>query len=253
LIVATAVTAIAFWLHGSWAGMRSWLRPLAVFGVTANVAALAFAVAAWPTESLAVAVLLSLGVQAWAFGVLFAIDAAVVSGPPLIGAGFLLFAEASVTGSALWYTVPIGLVLIAEVDIFRRSRRRAEQPMDGLPVIATEGVGIGLITIPALVEMFTGHIAFGFAAFIAAAMCLFWAVLSRVRRRLVAAFAVAVATAVLMIFAAAASGAPGSAFWWIVAIGSGFTVMLVAAMVEAYRSRRGRVMVRLDELMEGWE
>jgi hypothetical protein len=30
-------------------------------------------------------------------------------------------------------------------------------------------------------------------------------------------------------------------------------VMLVAALIEAYRTRRGQVMTRLDQLMDGWE
>ncbi|NIW73802.1 MAG: hypothetical protein GWN08_00820 [Gemmatimonadetes bacterium] len=55
-----------------------------------------------------------------------------------------------------------------------------------------------------------------------------------------------------MIAAAATVGAPDSAFWWIVAIGVGFAVMLVAALIEAYRSKKGRIMGRLNVLTEGW-
>jgi hypothetical protein len=38
-----------------------------------------------------------------------------------------------------------------------------------------------------------------------------------------------------------------------VAVGAGFTMMLIAAVVEAYRSKRGHLMTRFDQLTEGWE
>ena len=101
--------------------------------------------------------------------------------------------------------------------------------------------------------MFTTGIAFGLVAFGAAALLLAWAAATRVRRRAITAASVAVAASVLALFAAAAGGAPDSAFFWIVAIGIGFAVMLVAALIEAYRLKKGHVMARVDQLMEGWE
>jgi hypothetical protein len=74
-----------------------------------------------------------------------------------------------------------------------------------------------------------------------------------VRRRVIAAASIAVVSAVLLIFAAAAGVAPSTAGFWIVAAGIGISVMLVAGLIEAYRSRRGRAMARLSGLMEGWE
>ncbi len=90
-------------------------------------------------------------------------------------------------------------------------------------------------------------------AYGAAAVILIWAAATRVRRRAVAAACVAVATSILILFAAAADNAPDNAFFWLVAVGVGFSVMAVAGVVEAYRSRRGHVMERFDRLMEGWQ
>ena len=104
-----------------------------------------------------------------------------------------------------------------------------------------------------MVEMFVDSLSIGLLAFAASAMCFLWAILTRVRRRAVAAACIAVGSSVLFVFAAAAGGAPDSAFFWILAIGIGFAVMLVAAIVEAYRTRKGRVMARLSELTDGWE
>jgi len=101
--------------------------------------------------------------------------------------------------------------------------------------------------------MFTSSLVYGLGAFGVAGAMLIWAIVTKVRRRAVAAASIAIAAAVLIIFAAAAGAAPQSAVFWILAGGIGLAVMLVAALVEAYRTRRGQVMVRLDHLMEGWE
>ena len=63
----------------------------------------------------------------------------------------------------------------------------------------------------------------------------------------------AVATSVLTLFAAATGAAPDSAYFWIVAIGVGFAVLGVGAVIESYRAKKGRVVARFDQLMEGWE
>jgi len=101
--------------------------------------------------------------------------------------------------------------------------------------------------------MFTTNLIYGLVAFATAGAVLIWAVFSKVRRRAVTAGSLAIATAVLMIFAAASAAAPESAAFWILSGGIGFAVMLVAALIEAYRTRRGQVMTRLNQLMDGWE
>jgi hypothetical protein len=80
-----------------------------------------------------------------------------------------------------------------------------------------------------------------------------WGIVTRMRRRFVAAASLAITTSVLMVVAATAARAPSSAFFWILAAGVGFALMMVVAFVEAYRSRKGQVMARLGQLMEGWE
>lgn len=252
VVLGASATVIAFWLRGRSTAV-AWMRPLAVFSGAANLIASIFAIGALPDRSLLVAVLLSLGTQTWAFGQVFGRDGVSAWGPPLIGLGFVLAIEQSASGSVQWYTIPLGLVVIAEVEVVRRWHPSQSARADPPAVVVTEGIGLGLIAVPALVEMFTNHITFGLVAYAGAGLTLLWGILSRLRRRVVAAAAIATSSAVLMIFAAAAGGAPASAFWWIVAIGVGFALMLVAALVEAYRSGRGRVMARLDDLMEGWQ
>lgn len=53
--------------------------------------------------------------------------------------------------------------------------------------------------------------------------------------------------------AAAADTASQSVSFWITGAGVGFSILLVAGLVEAYRSKKGHLMLRLDRLMEGRE
>ncbi len=251
VVLGVGGTLGALWLWRG-AGRSPWIRSLAVLGVGADVEALYLALGALPDRALLIALIVSLGIQAVAFGVVWDRPQVLAAGPPAFAAAFLLAVGESVSGSAQWYTAPLGLVVLAEVEILRSVVRRNGGRGTGLEVPAAEGVGVGLLVVPAWVEMFGSGIALGLVAFAGAFVCLLWAIITRVRRRLVTAGAIAAASAILMIAAAATVGAPDSAFWWIVAIGVGFAVMLVAALIEAYRSKKGRIMGRLNVLTEGW-
>jgi hypothetical protein len=253
-IVLLAVLAISVTL-ALWR-MRpasAWIRPVLALAVAANLEALVIALARLPDGVLLVPVLASVGVQILAIGISQAQPGLVAIGPPLLGAAFVLALGEGVAGSIQWYTVPIGVVVLCEVDVLRWARRSSLSRARQSDVVVLELAGVGLLGIPALAEMFTRGVAYGLLGFGVAAAILLWAIVSRVRRRVLIAGSVAIATAVLVIFAAAAGGAPTTAFYWIVGVGLGISVMLIAAWAEAYRSRKGRTMTRLDQLMEGWE
>ena len=229
------------------------LRGLIVFGGAATVEALVFAIDALPDQTLLVAVILSAGIQAVSVGLYQDRVPLLAAGPPLIGIAVVLAIGEGTTGSAQWYTVPAGLVVLSELEVLRRVRRRQGKPTDTIDVLILEWSGIALIALPSLIEMFRAGLAFGAIAFLAAGAVFLWAVATKIRRRAVAAAALALASAVLFLFAAAASSAPASAYLWIVGVGAGSAVMLVAGLVEAYLSKKGHVMLRLDQLTEGWE
>jgi hypothetical protein len=229
------------------------VRPLAILAALANLQAVWLALKALPEGTLPAAVLLSIGVQVLALGFIRNSARILAVGPPLIGLSFVLVAAGSVSGTAQWYTVPAALVLLAEVEILRKLRRDTRREPAATDALVLEWAGIGLLAAPSLAEMFTTGLGYGLVAFGVAGAVFLWAVVTRVIRRAIAAASLAVAAAVLLVVAAAAGAAPDTAFFWIVAAGIGFAVMLVAALVEAYRSRKGRTMTRLSELMEGWE
>jgi hypothetical protein len=251
VVFAAATTFLSLWL---WKQQRAalWVTPLVVLAVAVNVETGFLALRAWPDRSMVVAVLLSLATQTVAIGLIRSLPGVLALGPPTAGLAFILAIGEYASGSAQWYTVPVALVLLVEVEILRAVRRAAGED-EGKDAVILEWAGIALLAAPPLVEMFTTQLAYGFMAFAVAAAIFIWAIVTKMRRRAVAAASIAIATAVLLIFAAAAGAAPESAAIWILAGGIGFAVMLVAALVEAYRTRRGHVMVRADQLMQGWK
>jgi len=252
IMLGVAATAGGLWLTRSRPHSK-WRDPSALLGVTATGAAVAFAVMALPDRGPIVLVLLGVGVQLIAAGIILERPVVLSLGPPVLLAAWLGVAGEAVAGRALWFTVPIALTLLAEVDVVRWTRRRAKQPVATTELLALEYLAIGLLGVVVLVEMFGTSATYALLGFLVAAGLLLWAAATRVRRRALAAGVLATVTAVLAIFAAAAAQAPPSAFFWIAAAGTGFAVMLSMAMVEAYRSKTGSVMLRFDQLMEGWE
>jgi hypothetical protein len=252
ILVATVGTMVTLMVWRRSEG-SPWVRPLIVLASISNVIAAIIAISLFPERTLLVGVLLSVGIQAIAVGLSRYVPPIVAVGPPLLGTAFILSLSESIGGSAQWFTVPIGVVLLSEVEIFRILPGERRGGAARQLIVFLEWAGLGILSAPALVEMFTVSLFMGLVAVGVAVAVFIWGVATRIRRRVVSAAALAIATMVLMIFAAAAGSAPSSAFFWIVAIGVGFAVLLVAGFVEAYRSKKGKAMARLDFLMEGWE
>ncbi|HEX6145999.1 MAG TPA: hypothetical protein VF083_04420, partial [Acidimicrobiia bacterium] len=252
VVMAATATLASLWVWRV-APDSVWVRALVVLALAANLETLLLAVANWPARALLVAVLLSVAAQTLAIGIVRRRPDMLAISPPAVAAAFILGVAEGISGSSQWYTIPIGLVLIAEVEILRAVRRAGGGETQGWDVMILEWAGIGLLAGPGLVEMFTNRLVFGLIPFAMAGAILLWAIVSRVRRRAIAAASIAVVSAVLLLFAAAAEAAPASAVFWILAAGIGISVMLVAGLLEAYRSRRGQAMARLGVLMEGWE
>lgn len=230
-----------------------WLRPAELFTGLAFVEAAGLAAALLPDITAPAAVLLVAGLSAALLGVVRGSGWLMAAAPPLLAGGAMLLIAELATGSVQWYTLPLGLTVLAEVEIvglmLLPEDRRAERDK----LVLVEYAGIGLMVIPAIVELFVNSIAAGGVAFVVAVGLLLWGILTRVRRRAVAAAVVAVGAAVLMISAALAGNAPESAALWIIAAGLGFTVMSAAGVVEAARSSRGQAVRKIDELMGGWQ
>jgi hypothetical protein len=250
-LLATLV-ALVLW-RSTDASITMWVRPLAAAGVAASAQAAVLAGVLWPRSDVLAGTLLALGVQAAASGLALRRPALLSLAPGFVLAAWLVIAGESLGGNVQWYTAPIAVALLIEVDVARWDRRLRGASLPTRELLLLEWSGVGLLALPSLTQMFTQGLVFAVVAAASAAALLFWAVVSRVRRRVIASAALATATSVLTIAAAVAGRAPASAIFWILIVGVGFTVMLVVAMVEAYRSRTGHVMARFDQLAEGWE
>jgi hypothetical protein len=252
LVVAAIATsaALVLWRRSA---QSVWIRPIFVVSGLANLVALVGALGTLPERGFVVAVVLTLGAQAIAVGLIRGLPGMLAAGPPLIGFGFILAIAGNVSGTAQWYTIPIAVVLLSEVEILRWQRRSDDGATARQDVLVLEWAALGLLAGPPLVEMFTRGLAHGWTAVGIAIGVMVWGIVTRVRRRFVAAASLAITTSVLMVVAATTARAPSSAFFWILVVGVGFALMMVVAFVEAYRSRKGQVMARLGQLMEGWE
>jgi hypothetical protein len=247
--LATLVSLLA-WRSRS---ASPWLRPLAVMGVAASLEALVIGIGRWPRPEILVVALLAFGIQAAAFGLTLRRPAVLSCAPVFVLAAWFGIAAESLGGSAQWYTVPLALALLAEVEVVRWSQRLSDRPRVSPELLILEWAGVAILSILPLTQMFTRGAGFGLLAVTFGALVMLWGVVTRVRRRTIGGAVLATTAAMLMIAAAVAGQAPDSAFFWIIVAGVGFAVMSVVAVLEAYRSKSGRVMGRLHELMEGWE
>lgn len=230
----------------------AWMRPIEWLVVAATIEAFAISLAMAPAKGAITAVLLTVGVQSALVGLARRQPGLVALSPPLLAAAAVLLITDVASGSVQWYTLPLALVVLAEVEIVRILWPDPKPgPTDSIELV--EWVGIGLAVLPAAVEIFVRSLAAAGILLLVSAGLLLWAIVTRLRRRAIAGAGVAAGSSVLVVSAALAGQAPESAVLWIVAAGLGFSVMAIAGVVEAGQSRRGRVVGKLDELMGGWQ
>lgn len=230
-----------------------WIGATVVTSIAATLLAVPAAITEYPATELAVLIVIAIGGQAIAYGVVFKQRGLIAIGPPMLGLAAIVLAAESASGSALWYAVPIAVVMLAEADILRPMMSNDSDEGRSVALLVLEWSGIALIGLPPLAEMFTTNLAFGLIGFALAVGLMAWALLTKVKRRVLAACVVATSSAMLSLAAAAASNVQDSAGFWIIGGGIGLSIMLIAGFVEAYRSRSGALMNRLGDLMEDWE
>jgi hypothetical protein len=252
VMAAATATLATVWLVSRNSG-RDWIETVLIAGIAATAIAVPIAINELPASELTVMILVAIGGQAITYGIVFDRQPLVVLGPPALGLAAIMLVAESASGSALWYTVPVAVVMLAESDILHRMTRRDSDAQRSIAVLILEWSGVALLGLPPLVEMFTTNVIFGLVGFGFAVGLLIWAVLTRVKRRVLAACVVATLSTMLTLAAAGASSVQDSAAFWIIGGGIGFSIMLIAGFVEAYRSRSGAVMTRLGDLMENWE
>ena len=195
LAVASAGASLWYLQHGRSRPGSPWIAPLLTLAAASSVEAGAFVTVSSGDRRLWALLAVTVGLLAIAYGVVNVRLEILALGPPFIGIGALLTTVDAAAGSAQWATIPIALVLLAEVEIIRASEREPSRAA----LVALEWSGLALLAAPPLVEMFTRGILLGLTGFAVAGAVLIWAIVSRVERRAIASAALVLVTAVLMI------------------------------------------------------
>ncbi|HEX8857827.1 MAG TPA: hypothetical protein VGC06_01810, partial [Actinomycetes bacterium] len=205
-------------------------------------------------RALLAAALLVLGLEAAAGSlVLDRLGLARLAPPLACGAWLELTAEA-IGGDPQWLTVPVGLTLLAVVELTRAQRRRAGTPLDQ-QLRLLDHTGMLLVVGAALVQTVTSAASYGLVAGLLGVGLCGWGAVTRVRRRVVVGSATLLLALFGMIAVPVARLVPqfhGAALW-IALTAVGMALVAVAVSLEQGRARLASAVGRLDRLLQGWE
>lgn len=237
--------------------LRAWLDALLVYAGLQSLAAVVLAASLWPDRTGLIATIGIFGVEAAVLGLILRRTGVLALSPPLLCTSWLLFAtRATGGGDVQWITVPIGLAVLAVVEIARLPRQvETNEPVPKEILLLMEYAGIALVCGAALVEALTVGVIYAFVAALWGILISAWAVLTRVRRRLQAGVGVASLGLILVIAVPLARLVPhitGVGLWASLA-GLGALFLVVAATLEQSRASVGAAFRRLGELTEVWE
>ena len=193
--------------------LGTWLAPAAAFGTLTTFAGLGVATLELPDAWLAPVALLIAAVYSAALGQALRQFALTLLAPVLACAAWIAWAAEALDGNPQWYTVPIGLTLLAVVTLLRHRRRGHDLPIDSSDIVTLEIVGVGFVVGSSFVQTFTVSLAYAVLAALLGACVVVWGLLTRVRRRLalgVGLVLTAVGLLIVVPVAAAAAGVDGS-------------------------------------------
>ncbi len=257
LSAACAVgTVLLAWVHSSddaAAPVRHpWLRPVTGAGMAAVV--LALGVVLLSDTGLLAAPLAGATVQVAGAGVAWRKVGLRLAAPVLAWLTWAaLVPEVAAGAPGSWYTLPVGLALLAVVALWRAERRsRGLAPADP-PGIALELTGIAFLVVTSWVETFTVSVLHALLAAAIGVAVLLWGLITRVRRRVAAAAVVVLVSLVLAVAVPLVALLPawgGAAVWVAVAV-LGLVAVLVATLLEKGRLAVRSVAARAGA--EGWE
>jgi len=237
--------------------LRPWFSALVTFSGLQSLVAVLLAASLWPDRTGLIATLAILGLEAAVLGLTLREASVVAAAPPLLCASWLTFAtQGAGGGDVQWITVPIGLAILAVVEIERWPRRSGvHETVPGTVLVPLEVAGMAFVCGVALVESITVGVTYALMLVLWGLLISGWALLTKVRRRLQAGAGVASLGLLLVIAVPLARLVPqitGVALWATLA-GLGALFLVVAATLEQSRARVGAALRHLNELTEVWE
>lgn len=229
-----------------------WVRPVAAVGGVASAVSIFAALQLEDSQLLSFALLLA-GLEA-------AIAAFAITERRLVQTSLALFCLAwcawafGWSREIDWYTVPIGVTLLAILEIERTSRKRDHLPLlEELQIL--EWLGMALTVVAPLLQIVLVSPAYGAVAIALGAAIGAWGGATHVRRRVFSAAVTILAAVVLMLagpIADIVENFRGTTLWIGLAV-VGAILIGIATSLERSRERANHAIKRLNELMEGWE
>ena len=195
------------------------------------------------------------GIESAAAGVVLRRTAPLVLAPLLLSGAWIVFTREAFAGDPQWFTVPLGLAVLAVVEVLRWDLRRRGRPTHVPELVALEIAGFAFLIGASPLRVIQGSSWAGAVGVALGVLVAGWGALTRVRRRLWLGLAAVVGSLVLMVIVPLAQDPPevaGATLWMLLAA-TGIAVVLVATALERWRARIGAGMHRLGALMSGWE
>jgi hypothetical protein len=248
-----AVLAVATLTLTGRRGGRAWIRPTIELGAVAALVAVAIGLGSDPT--LLIPAVAAVAVQVGAAGVGLRSVGLQMASPAIACAAWLLFVGQVHDRAPEWYTVAIGLALLALVAIWRHDQRlRQASPATG-PAIGLELVGIAFLVVSSLVRAVTVSLLHAVVAMGLGVAVTVWGLATQVRRRMLAGVLVIGVAVVLLVAVPLVRIMPawGGAGVWLLLAGVGLAAVLVATMLERGRTAVRGALGRINEATVGWE
>jgi hypothetical protein len=249
-LTVVAATTLLVVSHGA---RTRWTIPTISFGLAAVAIAAGSGIIQWPETAVLTGAALAAAAHVTASGIALTSPTTLAVGPLLAMAAWLIGLQDADVSGYLWYTMPIGILLLAEVEVARWAHRSGRLSVDRQAFAIGDWIGMGVLAGSPLAHMIAEGVGSTLLAFGAAAGILVWSLVTRVRRRFIASLILGGVTAVMSVAVAATGGAPASAGFWIMLVAVGVSALLTVGIIDGYRSRSGAVMRRFTEMMEDWE
>lgn len=234
---------------------RRWVPSGFVVVGLSGLAAAGAAAALWPARWPTVVVLLVAGVELVGVGLVDHRPAWFQGAVASVTAAWLVIAAGSLTGDPQWFTVPLGLAVLAVVGIARHDRRRRQVLVPDPWLSLLDLAGMGLLVGAAVVQTVTVSAGWALVALACGLGLIAFGLLTRVRRRL-AFGAATVGLALFLIVVPPLVGlVPEASGWtpWALIAGLGLLAILVAALLERGRRAVRSAIRRFRQLTAGWE
>ena len=247
-VLAVATLALT---RGPWG--QAWARATIELG--AGAALVAVAIGLGSDATLLVPAVAAVAVQVGAAGVGLRSVGLQMASPVIACGAWLLFVAQVHDRAPEWYTVAIGLALLAVVAIWRHDQRQLQVDPTTGPAIGLELVGIAFLVVSSLVQAVTESLLHALVAMGLGVAVAAWGLVTRVRRRVLAGVLVVGVAVVLLVAVPLVRMLPawGGAGVWLLLAGVGLAAVLVATMLERGRTAVRGALGRVNEATAGWE